>query len=142
MSFVILNGRKASSTLSWYRNNRIKIPAYQEPSNEKFWEALNGDKDDILVYDRCGRLSSHVKMPLSNLGKFNHVWNAIFRADVNGVCGLKCDAQSTTKPTTAPPATTAPTTATTMATPTTMKTTKATAAQTTPSMKKNKKSQG
>lgn len=130
VSLIILNGHKASGSFSWYQDNEILIPAYQEATDAGFWKALNGSKDDIIVYDRCGRLSSHVKMPHSNLEKPDtNVWTDIFEADLNRACGQKCESQSTTaKPTTAPPATTMKTT------------TKATAAQI---MKKTtKKAQG
>jgi len=119
VSLIILNGHKASHEFSWYRDNKILIPAYQEASDAGFWEALNGTKDDIIVYDRCGRLSSHVRLPYSNLKKHPNVWTAIFEADLNGACGQKCESQITrAKPTTAPPATEA------QATPTMKKTTK------------------
>jgi len=72
VKFMVLNGRKAASTFSWYKG-KIGYPAYQEPATKKYWEMLNGAKDDIIIYDRCGRLSAHIKMPRSNLGKFTYV---------------------------------------------------------------------
>jgi len=72
VSFMVLNGRKGSSTFSWYKKN-VYFPAYQEPFNQTYWEALDGDKDDMLVYDRCGRLSSHLKLPKSDL-TYSFVW--------------------------------------------------------------------
>lgn len=72
VSFAVLNGRKATESFGWY-NGKIGFPAYQEPKNKTYWEMLNGAKDDIIIYDRCGRLSAHVKMPKSDLSRFNIV---------------------------------------------------------------------
>jgi hypothetical protein len=69
---MILNGRRASSSLKEL-TKLVSFPVYQEPQNKAFWEALSGKKDDILLYDRCGRLSHHIRMPKSDL-KHPYVW--------------------------------------------------------------------
>uniref|UniRef100_A0A671X4K0 Selenoprotein P N-terminal domain-containing protein n=1 Tax=Sparus aurata TaxID=8175 RepID=A0A671X4K0_SPAAU len=44
------------------------VPVYQQaPLQDDVWEALDGDKDDFLVYDRCGRLTFHIVLPYSFL---------------------------------------------------------------------------
>lgn len=69
---MVLNGRRAASTINKLKS-LISFPVYQELQNQTYWEALDGKKDDILLYDRCGRLSSHIRMPNSNM-KYPHVW--------------------------------------------------------------------
>uniref|UniRef100_I3JR88 Selenoprotein P N-terminal domain-containing protein n=1 Tax=Oreochromis niloticus TaxID=8128 RepID=I3JR88_ORENI len=44
------------------------VPVFQQqPFQNDVWEALDGDKDDFLVYDRCGLLTFHIVMPYSFL---------------------------------------------------------------------------
>lgn len=69
---MVINGRRAESSIKKL-TRLVSFPVYQEQQNETFWEALDGKKDDILVYDRCGKLSSHIRMPKSNM-KLPHVW--------------------------------------------------------------------
>ncbi|XP_031566158.1 selenoprotein P-like [Actinia tenebrosa] len=96
ISFMILNGRNAASSINKL-TKLVSIPVYQEPQNKTYWEALDGKKDDILLYDRCGRLSSHIRMPKSNM-RYPHVWNNLFTASGNQVCG-KCTRVSRAKTT-------------------------------------------
>jgi hypothetical protein len=46
---------------------RVTFPVYQEGFFSRIWKALHGRKDDILVYDRCGFLTYHLRMPYSFL---------------------------------------------------------------------------
>ncbi|KAK2821927.1 hypothetical protein Q5P01_021992 [Channa striata] len=44
------------------------VPVYQQAAlQDDVWEALDGDKDDFLVYDRCGLLTFHIVLPYSFL---------------------------------------------------------------------------
>ncbi|CAG0923001.1 unnamed protein product [Notodromas monacha] len=45
----------------------LKIPVYQETHQDPVWEILGGSRDDILLYDRCGRLAFHIPMPFSDI---------------------------------------------------------------------------
>ena len=56
VSFLIVNEQEAQSrAMYWELKRRAPpgIPVYQQsPLQDDVWEALNGDKDDFLVYDR------------------------------------------------------------------------------------------
>ncbi|KAF0047383.1 hypothetical protein F2P81_001016 [Scophthalmus maximus] len=56
VSFVIVNEREAQSRAMYWELKRrapAGIPVYQQaPLQNDVWEALDGDKDDFLVYDR------------------------------------------------------------------------------------------
>uniref|UniRef100_A0A8C7I5E8 Selenoprotein P N-terminal domain-containing protein n=1 Tax=Oncorhynchus kisutch TaxID=8019 RepID=A0A8C7I5E8_ONCKI len=57
-SFLIVNEREGP----------LDIPVYQQAQlQDDVWEALHGNKDDFLVYDRCGRLTCHTVLPYSFL---------------------------------------------------------------------------
>ena len=64
---MILNMKKAAASISEL-TRRVSFPVYQEPANQDIMAMLGGKKDDILIYDRCGRLVYHWKMPQSYLG--------------------------------------------------------------------------
>ncbi|TKS80366.1 Selenoprotein Pb [Collichthys lucidus] len=71
VSFMIVNERDAHSrAMYWELKRRAPsgIPVYQQsPFQDDVWEALDGDKDDFLVYDRCGLLTFHIVLPYSFL---------------------------------------------------------------------------
>ncbi|KAF7655149.1 hypothetical protein LDENG_00059150 [Lucifuga dentata] len=56
VSFLIVNEQDAlSRAMYWELKRRVPpgIPVYQQsPLQDDVWEALDGDKDDFLVYDR------------------------------------------------------------------------------------------
>lgn len=56
VSFMIVNERDAHSrAMYWELKRRAPpgVPVYQQaPFQNDVWEALDGDKDDFLVYDR------------------------------------------------------------------------------------------
>lgn len=56
VSFMIVNEREAQSrAMYWELKRRAPpgVPVYQQaPLQNDVWEALDGDKDDFLVYDR------------------------------------------------------------------------------------------
>jgi len=65
----------------------VNITLYkQEPQQADVWQALNGDKDDFLIYDRCGRLTKHLSLPYTIIGK-GHIEKAIREAYCNSTCG-------------------------------------------------------
>uniref|UniRef100_A0A672HJ82 Selenoprotein P N-terminal domain-containing protein n=1 Tax=Salarias fasciatus TaxID=181472 RepID=A0A672HJ82_SALFA len=69
--FMIVNERDAHSrAMYWELKRRAPpgVPVYQQaPLQSDVWEALDGDKDDFLVYDRCGLLTFHIVLPYSFL---------------------------------------------------------------------------
>ncbi|NXP70382.1 SELPB protein, partial [Ramphastos sulfuratus] len=63
------------------------VPVYQpEPEEPDVWQILGGDKDDFLVYDRCGRLAFHIQLPYSYL-HFPYVESAIRFTHSKDFCG-------------------------------------------------------
>ncbi|NWS55744.1 SELPB protein, partial [Chunga burmeisteri] len=63
------------------------IPVLQpEPEEPDIWQVLGGDKDDFLVYDRCGRLAFHIQLPYSFL-HFPYVESAIRFTHSKDFCG-------------------------------------------------------
>lgn len=72
-----------------YLKNKVSehIPVYQQEENQTdVWTLLNGNKDDFLIYDRCGRLVSHLGLPFSFL-TFSYVEEAIKSAYCEEKCG-------------------------------------------------------
>lgn len=59
VSFMIVNEKEAlSRAMYWELKRRAPpdVPVYQQtPFQDDVWEALDGDKDDFLVYDRSGK---------------------------------------------------------------------------------------
>lgn len=60
------------------------------------WQALSGEKDDFLIYDRCGRLTHHISLPYSIIGQ-GHVEGAIKDTYCKRICG-DCTHESTETP--------------------------------------------
>lgn len=68
----------------------------QEEQQPDVWQALNGEKDDFLIYDRCGRLTNHISLPYSIIGQ-GHVEGAIKDTYCKRICG-NCTHESTETP--------------------------------------------
>ncbi|NXD80404.1 SELPB protein, partial [Halcyon senegalensis] len=63
------------------------VPVLQpEPEEPDVWQILGGDKDDFLIYDRCGRLAFHIQLPYSFL-HFPYVESAIRFTHSKDFCG-------------------------------------------------------
>uniref|UniRef100_A0A8C3TUU5 Selenoprotein P N-terminal domain-containing protein n=1 Tax=Catharus ustulatus TaxID=91951 RepID=A0A8C3TUU5_CATUS len=63
------------------------VPVFQpEQEDPDVWQVLGGDKDDFLVYDRCGRLAFHIQLPFSFL-HFPYVESAIRYSHMKDFCG-------------------------------------------------------
>ncbi|XP_001637172.2 selenoprotein P [Nematostella vectensis] len=92
--FMIVNHHMAAGSIRFIEE-RVSFPVYQENANKQIWPAVDGAKDDIIVYDRCGGLVSHLKWPKSDLTK-PHLWQAIHRAKWSKAC---CKQQTTEPPT-------------------------------------------
>ncbi|KAL0966075.1 hypothetical protein UPYG_G00290570 [Umbra pygmaea] len=90
VSFLIVNEQKADSRAMYWelkRKTSPGIPVYQQaPLQDDIWEALGGDKDDFLVYDRCGRLTFHIVLPYSFL-HYPYIEAAIRATYHKDICG-------------------------------------------------------
>ncbi|XP_069835477.1 selenoprotein Pb-like [Dendropsophus ebraccatus] len=71
ISYIIVNDQSITSKLLFpvlQSRTPPGMSVYQQlPDQEDVWEILNGGKDDFLIYDRCGRLTFHIRLPLSYL---------------------------------------------------------------------------
>ena len=71
VSFLIVNEQRSMSrAMYWELKRRAPpgVPVYQQALFQTdVWEILDGDKDDFLVYDRCGLLTFHIVLPYSLL---------------------------------------------------------------------------
>ncbi|KAI3375315.1 hypothetical protein L3Q82_021811, partial [Scortum barcoo] len=96
VSFMIVNEREAQSrAMYWELKRRAPpgVPVYQQaPLQSDVWEALDGDKDDFLVYDRCGLLTFHIVLPYSFL-HYPYVEAAIRATYHKNIC--KCNVSHT-----------------------------------------------
>ncbi|XP_078658280.1 selenoprotein P-like [Branchiostoma floridae x Branchiostoma belcheri] len=73
----------------WYKGElerRANFPIYQDSWSQDIWGKLHVAKDDILVYDRCGRLAYHLRLPRAFLGN-SHTEEAIRAAYRQSPCG-------------------------------------------------------
>ncbi|KAJ3603937.1 hypothetical protein NHX12_028678 [Muraenolepis orangiensis] len=68
----------------------------QGDQDANVWHALKGEKDDFLVYDRCGRLTYHISLPYSIIGQ-GHVETAIKDTYCKRICG-NCSHESVDVP--------------------------------------------
>ncbi|KAJ8406234.1 hypothetical protein AAFF_G00304650 [Aldrovandia affinis] len=90
VGFLIVNEQEAQSrAMFWELKRRVAegIPVYQQTAlQDDVWEALEGDKDDFLVYDRCGRLTFHIVLPYSFL-HYPFIEAAIRATYYKDICG-------------------------------------------------------
>ncbi|KAI3372036.1 hypothetical protein L3Q82_006904 [Scortum barcoo] len=72
-----LLAQKLSENITLYKQDE------QQPD---VWQTLSGEKDDFLIYDRCGRLTHHISLPYSIIGQ-GHVEGAIKDTYCKRICG-------------------------------------------------------
>ncbi|NXM07725.1 SEPP1 protein, partial [Tyrannus savana] len=90
ISYVVVNHQGAQSQRKFHllkESVSDYINVYQqEEQQDDVWTTLNGNKDDFLIYDRCGRLVYHLGLPYSFL-HFQYVEEAIKIAYCENKCG-------------------------------------------------------
>ncbi|NWR75089.1 SEPP1 protein, partial [Centropus unirufus] len=90
ISYVVVNHQGASSQRKFHllkESVSDYITVYQQDEQQDdVWTALNGNKDDFLIYDRCGRLVYHLGLPYSFLS-FPYVEESIKIAYCENKCG-------------------------------------------------------
>uniref|UniRef100_A0A674GLC9 Selenoprotein P n=1 Tax=Taeniopygia guttata TaxID=59729 RepID=A0A674GLC9_TAEGU len=90
ISYVVVNHQGVQSRREFHLlKERVSdyITVYQQDEQqEDVWTTLNGNKDDFLIYDRCGRLVYHLGMPYSFL-HFQYVEESIKIAYCENKCG-------------------------------------------------------
>lgn len=90
VSFIVVN-HQGEDARAKYNDLKIRvsenIPVYQQEEGQAdIWSLLKGDRNDFLIYDRCGRLVKHIVLPFSFL-EFNYVENAIKEVYCGSTCG-------------------------------------------------------
>ncbi|MBN3283241.1 SEPP1 protein, partial [Polyodon spathula] len=90
ISYMIVNSQDHKSRHLYplfQKKVSVNIPVYNHDNlQEDIWKLLSGDKYDFLIYDRCGRLTSHLGLPYSIL-TFLYVEKSITQAYCSSVCG-------------------------------------------------------
>uniref|UniRef100_A0A8D0ESG4 Selenoprotein P n=1 Tax=Strix occidentalis caurina TaxID=311401 RepID=A0A8D0ESG4_STROC len=90
ISYVIVNHQGTYSQRKFHllkESVSDSITVYQQDEQQAdVWTTLNGNKDDFLIYDRCGRLVYHLGLPYSFLS-FQYVEESIKIAYCENKCG-------------------------------------------------------
>uniref|UniRef100_A0A8C8RAN3 Selenoprotein P n=1 Tax=Pelusios castaneus TaxID=367368 RepID=A0A8C8RAN3_9SAUR len=90
ISYVVVNHQGISSQRKIHilkEKVSENITVYQQDKEQAdVWNLLNGNKDDFLIYDRCGRLVYHLGLPYSFL-TFPYVEESIKIAYCEYNCG-------------------------------------------------------
>lgn len=96
LEFIIVNSKLSHSQEKFYElQRRVSFGVYQETDEEEVWNLMEGGKDDMFIYDRCGRLTYFVPFPLSILNESPLVSNAILATYFRSPCGVTCDQNNT-----------------------------------------------
>uniref|UniRef100_A0A6I8PIN2 Selenoprotein P N-terminal domain-containing protein n=1 Tax=Ornithorhynchus anatinus TaxID=9258 RepID=A0A6I8PIN2_ORNAN len=90
ISYIIVNHQGMPSQLN-HKTLKEKvsehIPVYQQDEKQTdVWSTLKGNKDDFLIYDRCGRLVYHLSLPYTFLS-FSYVEDSIKTTYCEQNCG-------------------------------------------------------
>lgn len=87
--FVVNSKEQESQKLYEHLKNKVSenITVFQQHEHKPdIWKLLKGEKDDFLIYDRCGRLIYHIGLPYSLL-HYPHVEKAVRVAYCKTPCG-------------------------------------------------------
>lgn len=96
LEFIIVNSKLSHSQLRLGElEKRVSFKVYQETDEEEVWSIMEGGKDDMFIYDRCGRLTYFVPFPLSILNEYPLVSNAILATYFRSPCGVTCEKNGT-----------------------------------------------
>ncbi|XP_019636262.1 PREDICTED: selenoprotein P-like [Branchiostoma belcheri] len=87
VSFGVINGKGFISKLHLRElEGKVNFGVYQDTARANVWRLLGGKKDDFIIYDRCGRLAKHIRMPEAYLRRPD-VEDAIREVYAGGPCG-------------------------------------------------------
>jgi len=93
--FVGINARsRAAQLLASEFNRLINFTVYQSTHRAHYWSQLGGLKDDVFIYDRCGRLTYYVPFPHSFV-PMRFVELAIQSTHADELCGPPPSTNST-----------------------------------------------
>ncbi|GBM49294.1 hypothetical protein AVEN_23177-1 [Araneus ventricosus] len=93
LEFMIVNSNLPHSQAVLHElESRVSFPVYQDTVEKNVWGLMEGGKDDIYVYDRCGRLAYYIPYPLSIMNSDEAlVVSAILATYYRSPCGITCD---------------------------------------------------
>ncbi|GFS40135.1 hypothetical protein NPIL_350401 [Nephila pilipes] len=93
LEFIIVNSNLPhSQAVLPELTNRVTFDVYQDTVEKNIWGLMEGGKDDIYVYDRCGRLAYYIPYPLSIMNSDEAlVVSAILATYYRSPCGTTCD---------------------------------------------------
>lgn len=101
LQLIIINGYQDAGSVDALRR-RTTFPVIQETPEEPLWTTLDGHKDDLFLYDRCGRLAYFLPFPLGMLAHRNNSIprQLILDTSSHSICGSDsaCHPNGTTAP--------------------------------------------
>ncbi|XP_054161377.1 uncharacterized protein LOC128959450 [Oppia nitens] len=66
INFIIINSKDNESKQKFKElSQKVSFNVYQETDSELVWTAIDGGKDDMFIFDRCGLLNYYIPFPLS-----------------------------------------------------------------------------
>lgn len=84
---------RASQLMVSQFDNLINFSVYQSTPDNQLWSRLGGTKDDVFIYDDCGRLTYYLPFPHSFVPS-RFVELAIRSTFTNAICGPKNETTS------------------------------------------------
>ncbi|XP_035224817.1 uncharacterized protein LOC118197420 [Stegodyphus dumicola] len=98
LQFIIVNHKAPhAQELLHELQERVSFDVYQETEDEPVWDIMEGGKDDMYVYDRCGKLTYYVPFPLSVITEEQPiVATAVLATYFRSPCGVTCEKNSST----------------------------------------------
>lgn len=92
VAFVLVNSVDSQEDSSALLHLNMALIMVQDTPSTLIWKKLSGRKDDVFVYDRCGRLTYNIAFPLSIIHpRQQMVESAVISTYLDDLCGnLTC----------------------------------------------------
>ncbi|XP_015928303.1 BEACH domain-containing protein lvsA [Parasteatoda tepidariorum] len=96
INFMIVNSNLQHAVLLRRElENRVSFDVFQDNHEVNVWNKMEGGKDDVYIYDRCGRLAYFIPYPLSVMASADSlVPKAIIATYLRSPCGDTCEGNS------------------------------------------------
>lgn len=89
---IINGGPRPSPGENGPFERRVSFPVYHDNSRTIWRQRFHGNKDDIFIIDRCGKLTYRIPFPYSYLG-YNYVSRALQRTLTQNICNCSLENQ-------------------------------------------------